>query len=181
MGILAASAFVIFSTISRQKGYSLGKLIFGCDMILLINYRVNWELMCQQKQTQINKDNAHENKHRVEYDYKVGDKVMLTDHTAYKYENPYKGTFVITQCLPIARYCYGMTRQKLGIIYIKLSHINRILKLKVMIRKICLIMSAYNPQLYILVFKNKYCNKVYNRMRTDALNVMSYRPCNEVL
>ena len=23
---------------------------------------------------------------------------MLTDHTTYKYETPYKGTFVITQC-----------------------------------------------------------------------------------
>ena len=98
MGILAASAFVIFSTISRQKGYSLGQLIFGCDMILLINYRVNWELMCQQKQTQINKDNAHENKHRVDYDYKVGDKVMLTKLTAYKYGTPYKGPFLVTHC-----------------------------------------------------------------------------------
>ena len=23
---------------------------------------------------------------------------MITNHTAYKYENPYKGLFVITQC-----------------------------------------------------------------------------------
>ena len=44
----------------------------------------------------INRDNDRENKHRVDYDYKVEDKVMLTDHTSYKYEMPYKGPFIIT-------------------------------------------------------------------------------------
>ena len=29
---------------------------------------------------------------------KVGDNVMLTNHTEYKYETPYRGPFVITQC-----------------------------------------------------------------------------------
>ena len=42
MGILAAAAFVICSTTIWQKGYSLGKLIFVCDIILLIKYRVDW-------------------------------------------------------------------------------------------------------------------------------------------
>ena len=32
-GILAAAAFVIFSTLNRLKGYSLGQLLFGRDMI----------------------------------------------------------------------------------------------------------------------------------------------------
>ena len=47
---------------------------------------------------QINRDNARENKHRVDYDYKFGDKVILLNHTAHKYETPYKGTFGITKC-----------------------------------------------------------------------------------
>ena len=42
------------------------------------------------------KDNTQENKHRVHYDYKAVDKVMLTDHTAKKYETPYKGPFLIS-------------------------------------------------------------------------------------
>ena len=71
-------------------------------MILPIKNRVDWGLIRQKKQTQINRDNTRENKHRVEYGYKVGDKVMLTNHTAYKYETPYKEHFVITQCLPMA-------------------------------------------------------------------------------
>ena len=51
-----------------------------------------------EKQAQINKENARKNKHRVDYDYKVEDKFMLTKHTAYKYETPYKGPFMITKC-----------------------------------------------------------------------------------
>ena len=42
-GILAASAFEIFSTTNRQKCYSPGQLIFGCDMIFLIKHSVDWE------------------------------------------------------------------------------------------------------------------------------------------
>ena len=31
---------------------------------------------------QINKDNARDNKHIVDYDYKVGNIIMITNHTA---------------------------------------------------------------------------------------------------
>ena len=79
---MAAEEFAIFSKTIRQKVYSPGQLIFGRDMTLLINHRANWELIRQQKQTQVNRDNDRENKYRVEYDYKVGDKVMLTNHIA---------------------------------------------------------------------------------------------------
>ena len=91
-------AFAICSITNRKKGYIPGQLVFGRDMILLVKYRVDWGLIRQQKQTQINRDNARKNKHRVDYDYKVGDKVMLTNHNTYKNETPYKGPFVVTQC-----------------------------------------------------------------------------------
>ena len=84
-GILAAAAFAIHSTTNRQNVNCPGQFIFGRDMILPIKHRVDWELIRQQKQTQINRDNTQENKHRVEYDYKVGDKFILANHTAYKY------------------------------------------------------------------------------------------------
>ena len=82
---MAEAAFAIYSTTNRQKYYSPGRLIFGRDMILPIKHRVDWELIRQRKQMQINRYNTQDNKHRVDYDYKVGDKVMLTNHTAYKY------------------------------------------------------------------------------------------------
>ena len=81
------------------KGYSLVQLIFVHDMILPIKHRVDWELIRHRKQTQIHRDNTRKNKHRVDCDYKVRDKVMLTNHTVYKYETLYKGPFVITQFL----------------------------------------------------------------------------------
>ena len=96
MGILYAAAFVIHSITNSPNCYSQGQLIFGRDIILLIKHRVGWELRRQQKQTHINRDNTRENKHRVYYNYKIGNKVMLTNHTAHKYETPYKGPFVIT-------------------------------------------------------------------------------------
>ena len=41
-GIVSTAAFGILPTTSRQKGHSLGQLIFGHDMILLIKHRVDW-------------------------------------------------------------------------------------------------------------------------------------------
>ena len=51
----------------------------------------------------INRDNDRENKHRVDYDYKVRDKFIISDHAAYKYETPYKVPFVVKCFLPMSR------------------------------------------------------------------------------
>ena len=59
--ILAAAAFQICSTTNKLKGYSMVKLLFGCDMILSIKHEVDWELIRQQNQAQINKDNIRKN------------------------------------------------------------------------------------------------------------------------
>ena len=50
-GILSAAAFSVCLTTKRQKYYSLGQWIFGRDMILLIKYRMDWELIHQKIQT----------------------------------------------------------------------------------------------------------------------------------
>ena len=47
---------------------------------------------------QINKNNILNNNKIVDHDYKVGDKVTIGNHVAYKYETPYKGPFLIIQC-----------------------------------------------------------------------------------
>ena len=89
--ISASAEFVIFSTSNKKNGYSPGQLIFGSHMI--IN-----GLICKQSHNQINKYSTHKNRHRMDYDYKVGDNVIITNQTAYKYETPYTGPYVITQC-----------------------------------------------------------------------------------
>ena len=79
---MAAAAFEIRSTNNRQKGYSMEQLIFVCGMILPIKHTVDCELVRQQNQKQINKDNISENRHIVDHNYKVWDDGMLTKHTA---------------------------------------------------------------------------------------------------
>ena len=59
---------------------------------------MDWELIRLQKQKQIIRYSTRENKYRAVYDYKVGDKFIITYHAAYKYEMPYKVPFVIIQC-----------------------------------------------------------------------------------
>ena len=101
--ILDEAAFAFFLTTNMQKGYNLGHLVFFHDMILPMKHEVDFRLIHPQKQTQTNKDNIRKIRHRVDHDYKVGDDVMFTTHTEYKYETPCMGPFMIMQFLPIAR------------------------------------------------------------------------------
>ena len=39
-----------------QNNYSPGQLVFGCDMIILIKNEMDWELIRQLNNAQINKD-----------------------------------------------------------------------------------------------------------------------------
>ena len=80
------------------KGYVPVQLFFGRDMTLPIKHKVDWGLICQQNQMQINKDNIRKNNKGVDHDYKVRDKVVLDIYAEYKYETPYKGPFMIMQC-----------------------------------------------------------------------------------
>ena len=91
-------------------------------MVIPIDHRVDWELIRQQKQTQINRYNTQENKHIVDYDYKVRDNEILTNHTTYKYETPHKGPFVITQCFTNTTVMlqYGETEMRYNIRCIEL-------------------------------------------------------------
>ena len=52
LGILAVAAFEILSTENSLKGYIPGQLLFGRDVIILIENTVGWELIRQRKQTQ---------------------------------------------------------------------------------------------------------------------------------
>ena len=46
---------------------------------------------------------------------------MITNHTAYKYDTPYKGPFLITQCFTnvTAKLQYGLTKIKYNTRWIK--------------------------------------------------------------
>ena len=52
---LSAAESTINSTTNMLRFYSPVQLVFGCDMILPIKYKVDWELIHQQKKRKINK------------------------------------------------------------------------------------------------------------------------------
>ena len=96
-GILAAAAFAMCSTYHTTLRAMPGQLVFGRDMILNMQYLADWTAIKARKQQLIRKNNIIENSKRIPYQYKVGDMVMLENHRANKYEQPYKGPYLVTQ------------------------------------------------------------------------------------
>ena len=90
-GILSATAFAVRSTFHTTLQNSPGQLVFGRDMILNIKHTANWEYIKKRKQKLIDKNNQRENSKRTQYEYKVGDLVLLKRGTENKYESPYSG------------------------------------------------------------------------------------------
>ena len=60
--ILVASSFAIHSTKNGIRFYSPVQLIFGRDTIIPIKHTVDWEIIRQKNQTQINKNDIHKNR-----------------------------------------------------------------------------------------------------------------------
>lgn len=76
-GILSAAAFAVRSTYHTTLRKTPGQLVFGRHMIFNTTHIANWEVIRQNKQKLIDKNNKRENAKRVKHDYKVGDKVLL--------------------------------------------------------------------------------------------------------
>ena len=74
-----------------------GQLIFGRDMILNMQYLADWTAIKACKQQLIHKNNIIKNSKRIPYQYKVGDMVMLENHRNNKYEQLYKGPYLVMQ------------------------------------------------------------------------------------
>jgi hypothetical protein len=56
---------------------SPGAVMFGQDMLFDILFIADWKKIGEHRQRLTNLNTAHENKGRIEYDYKVGQKVLL--------------------------------------------------------------------------------------------------------
>lgn len=96
-GILSAAAFAMRSTWHTTLQATPGQLVFGRDMLLNTQFTANWTAIKARKQEIIRKNNILENLKRIPYRYRIGEQVMLENHRANKYEQPYKGPYVITK------------------------------------------------------------------------------------
>ena len=96
-GILAAALFAMCSMYHTTLRMMPGQLVFGRDMILNTQYLADWTAIKAHKQQLIHKNNIIKNSKRIPHQYKVGDMVMLENHLANKYEQPYKGPYLVMQ------------------------------------------------------------------------------------
>jgi hypothetical protein len=71
------AVWAIRSTYDTVLKASPGAAIFGRDMLFDILFVADWHKIGDYRQHQTDRSNIHENNKRVDYDYKVGDKVLI--------------------------------------------------------------------------------------------------------
>ncbi len=74
---LSDAAWAIHSTCHTLLKASPGAAIFGRDMLFDIPFIADWKKIGEHKQQLTDLNNARENEGRIDYDYKVGQKVLL--------------------------------------------------------------------------------------------------------
>jgi hypothetical protein len=72
-------AWAICSTYHTVLKASPGGAILGRDMLFDILYVADWHKIGEQRQSLTNHGNQRKNAKRIDYDYKDGDKVLLTN------------------------------------------------------------------------------------------------------
>jgi hypothetical protein len=73
------AAWAICSTYHTVLKASPGAAIFGCNMLIDILFIADWNKIGDYRQCQTDLNTAHENSKQVDYDNKVGNKVLLTE------------------------------------------------------------------------------------------------------
>jgi hypothetical protein len=74
---LSSDEYAIRSTFHTTLKETPGKLVFGRDMVLPIKFMADWAAIEQQRQKEMARNKRRENSSRINYEYKVGDKVLL--------------------------------------------------------------------------------------------------------
>ncbi len=74
---LSDAAWAICCTYHAVLKASPGAARFGLDMLFAILFIADWQKIGEHRQRLTNLNNACENKGRINYDYKVGQKVLL--------------------------------------------------------------------------------------------------------
>jgi hypothetical protein len=74
---LSDAAWAVRSTYHTVLKASPGAAIFGQDMLFGIPFIADWQKIGEHRQRLTDLNNACENEGRMDYDYKVGQKVLL--------------------------------------------------------------------------------------------------------
>ncbi len=74
---LSDAAWAVHSTYHKVLKAFPGAAIFGRDMLFDIPFIADWQKIGERRQRLTDLNNPHENKGRIDYDYKVGQKLLL--------------------------------------------------------------------------------------------------------
>ena len=74
---LSDTTWAICSTYHTALKASPGTAILGQDMLFDIPFIADWQKIGEHRQQLTDLNNAHENEGRIDYDYEVGQKVLL--------------------------------------------------------------------------------------------------------
>jgi hypothetical protein len=74
---LSNASWAICSTYHTVLIASPGAAIFGCEMLFDIPYIADWNKIGDYRQCQTDLNTSRESKQHVDYDYKVGDRVLV--------------------------------------------------------------------------------------------------------
>ena len=95
-GILSAVMFATRATYHTTLKATPMQLVFGRDAFLNTKFEADWNVIKNNKQQMIHKNNQRENSKRIKYDYKKGEKVLFKEEQKSKYgSNPYSGPYTI--------------------------------------------------------------------------------------
>jgi hypothetical protein len=76
---LSDAAWAVCSTYHTVLKASSGAVIFGRDMLFDIPFIADWQMIGEHRQQLTDLNNDRENEGRIDYDYKVGQKVLLRE------------------------------------------------------------------------------------------------------
>jgi hypothetical protein len=94
---LTNAAWAIRSTHHTVLQSTPAAAVFGRDMLFDIPYQADWAAVGRRRQELVDRNSARENARRIDYDYRIGMKVLLrTDGILRKAQDKKKGPYVIT-------------------------------------------------------------------------------------
>jgi hypothetical protein len=98
--ILDNTAWAICSTYHTVLKASPGAAIFGCNMLFDILFVADWHKIGQHRQSLTDRGNQHKNNQRIDYSYKVGDKILVEkEGILHKAESKYGRSHELSQQL----------------------------------------------------------------------------------
>ena len=93
----ATTMYAIRAAAHTTYKLSPGAIAFHRDMILDIPLLADWELLRQQKQALLDKNNFIQNRKRISHDYSIGEEILIKNFNPAKLDERFTGPYTINR------------------------------------------------------------------------------------